>query len=204
MRRRLTIVLVAAAVAPAGCGGGDDATSQPPPRAPAVAAATGPEVTPGNSYSLRLAGGWRDATGSGAPLGSELVLVGPENGGFAANVNVIREDARGAGLDRVQEVFRGYVGGLGGRERRDTQPPPLDGAAARGQQFLRRDRDVDVLQRQVFTIHDGAVYTITFAAARDRRRRPGTGVRSDARHRGAGATGAVTPRINRPGPLIRR
>jgi hypothetical protein len=102
MRHRSTVgslllgtVLIAGSLA--GCGGGSDAAAGPSTSAgaadvPAAAAFADPEKT----YTIMIAKAWNRAA---APArGIEAWAVAPPKGGFAANVNVLTQDAPGLDL----------------------------------------------------------------------------------------------------------
>ena len=170
---RLLIVLSLLAILAAGCGGdesdgGSDGGSKATPEP--AAKSDGP-TSKGTGYTLQTPEGYQDLEDRFKDSAVKVDLAYADGGasGFATNIVVIREGAGGASLDDVMETFKGQAEGqaddAGISEIEDRE---LDGTEAKTYAFTRREKaNGKVRQRQVVTVKDDAIYTITWSAAAD-------------------------------------
>ena len=168
---RTVVVLSLFAILAAGCGdddggggGGSGSKSEP-------AAKSEGSTAKGTGYTLQTPKGYRDLEDrfKDSAIRVDLAYADGEASGFATNIVVIREGAGGAGLDDVMENFKGQAEGqaddAGISEIEDRE---LDGEDAKTYSFQRReDSNGKVRQRQVVTVKDDAIYTITWSVAAD-------------------------------------
>ena len=150
----------------AGCGGDD-----------------GGKVVEGAGYELTVPDGWDDESSAGeeidvAGLSPNVLLVGEREDGFTTNVNIIRNDSPGLGLDAQVKAEREVLesGDLPGS---DSDLPPAEDLSpverttlgdkqARSYEFELEQEDRTLALRQLITIHDDAVYAITLTTLPDR------------------------------------
>ena len=173
--RLLLAILFACAALLSGCGDDDDddggagGGGGTGTTASGAEPASGAEISGNGRFTIALASGWKDGKDE-ADSGSikpEVVLIGPADEDFAANVNVIREPApKGVDLDDAGSTFKQQVTGLGGKNIRDIDAPQLDGEEARGHEFDRTQGSLEIVQRQVYTLHEDNLYTVTFTATK--------------------------------------
>lgn len=169
MRRVVTIGLLVGALLAGGCGGddGDEPQNGVQPRPEGSVEGTG--------YSFVPPDGWRDVSelieGSAVRVDTAYAEPQPE-GGFATNVNVIRETPPSLDADR----FDDYVRQLSDQARllatdaglSAIEETRLDGEPARTWSYESRQRQQQpIRQQQVVAIHEDGLYTVTWSARRD-------------------------------------
>lgn len=191
MPRLLLLALLAALVALPGCGGGDDEAT-PEDRA---GTATQPAPSPGGDrgearglpvegtgYTLRAPAGWDDHSDDAehfqaAGLEPDVVLAGAPREGFAANINVLRQEGLPDGVDveRFADVSHEALRKASDELTRSLQPSDisevreleLDGEEARAFDYSGESRGVGLRFRQVFAVRDGAGYIVTYTDRRE-------------------------------------
>src|SRR6185312_10559860 len=128
----------------------------------------------GTGYSFVPPDKWRDASDAfeGSAIKIDLAYVEPEpEGGFGNNVNVIRETPNGLDADRLDDYgdeFRRQASTQASEAGlSETEKTELDGEPALTWDFDSASADPKVHLKQVVTIHDDALYTITWSARAD-------------------------------------
>lgn len=140
------------------------------PVAPSAAPLTGGKTIKGTGYTVDVPSGWRD--GSAALKGSAIkfdnAYLNPKGEVPKENIIVIRETPPGVekvtlpALDqqfRAQASINAKPGTLSA-----TLPATLDGNEADTYTYAMKTPGINGRQRQLFAIHDGAIYTITWTA----------------------------------------
>ena len=161
MSRLLLSICLVLALTVAGCGGDD--------KSGGGGGGGGKGNLKGTGYTAQIPDGWEDAKDraeTGA-INFDAVIADEPQDDFATNINVIRETPPGdPSLDQVTEAFEGQAGSLADDDGlSDTEDRELGGHPARTYTYIiEREDPPKVRQRQVFTVRDGAVYTITFSA----------------------------------------
>jgi hypothetical protein len=147
----------------------------------------------GAGYTYSVPDGWRDVSDDVddendiAGMRPDSLVAGESEGGFAADVNVIREGGLPSGVSTAQyaEVSlaglqnpagaglpRELVDIVGKLEPHDFSEPrdsELDGEDAVIWEFSGKSRDGgDTRVRQVTAVHDGSAYTLTLTVRPDR------------------------------------
>ena len=139
-------------------------------------------VVEGTGYELTVPEGWEDESEAGkdfevSGFRPDVVLIGDREDGFSTNVNVIRTQGAGVGLDAQVRGERALLeeGRIPGSE---TEPTPargltpvertsLSGEPARAYEFERSHGERTLKLRQLIAIHDGTVYVITLTTLPD-------------------------------------
>jgi photosystem II reaction center protein PsbP len=182
VRTVLAIGLLVGALLGGGCGGGDDEEEPQNGGQPQAEETQAPQeqeqqegAIEGTGYSFVPPEGWNDISKQfeGSAIRVDAVYAEPDpEQGFANNVNVVRETPSGLDPDRLEDyvtAFRQQAGSLAtDAGLSETEEAELDGEPARSWTFeSRRQEDPRVRQRQVVTIHDDGLYTITWTARHD-------------------------------------
>jgi len=124
----------------------------------------------GTGYALELPNSWVDEAEEvkGSAVKADLAYADPTGKLPHKNIVVVRETPKGiteAALGQVDKVFRGQATALATSAGvSPTQDRTLAGAKAKTYTYVLRQAGGVMRQRQVFTIHDGAVYTISWTA----------------------------------------
>lgn len=126
----------------------------------------------GSEYEIALPSGWEDqseqAEESEVPIRFDLVVGKERVQGFATNVNVLREPApEGTGLEEIGPQFERQIEAFGARELSEPRDLMLDGDPAIARDYELSLQGRRLLGRQVFTIHDDRIYTVTFTSRQD-------------------------------------
>lgn len=168
VRTVLAIGVLMAALLAGGCGGDDDEPQNGVQQQPEG------EVE-GTGFSFVPPDGWQDISKQfeGSAIRVDAAYAEPEpQGGFANNVNVIRETPAGLDADRFEayvEEFRRQAGSLATDAGLSaSEEIELDGEPARTWSYEARQRaDTRIRQQQVVAIQGDALYTITWSARSD-------------------------------------
>ncbi len=178
--RRLVAILAVTVPLATGCGSTSlfgqkskttTSTTRPaatttPPQPAAVTSIDG-------SFQTIVPGGFVDATRSvrSGVANVQYLAIGPRANGFATNINVIREPARGrADIARITKLEVTTIRRLDPRADRFSQPSEITvgGAPARAIDYYNQPTGDRMLhQRQVFVAHGQWIYTITYSALPD-------------------------------------
>jgi hypothetical protein len=129
----------------------------------------------GTGYSFVPPDGWRDASQffEGSAIKVDTAYAESEaEGGFATNVNVIRETPQGLEADRFDayvEEFRKQASALATDAGLSAiEELELDGEPARTWDYESRQRpQARLRQQQVVALHGDGLYTITWSARGD-------------------------------------
>lgn len=179
MSTRLAALLAAMLLALAGCGGSDDddggaagtTTAQETTAADGEGGGASGDRVSGEGYSFAVPEGWTDETEqfSGSAVNIDLAVAAESADGFASNINVIRETPPGdPSLDDVVSTFREQLESVIARDISDAMDSELDGDEAKTYTYAIGAEEGPARRgRQVVTLHDGAVYTITFTSLDD-------------------------------------
>jgi hypothetical protein len=156
---------IALVVAGGGCGSNQEpATGGGSATAPAAAG----ERLEGTGYTIAVPDGWSDRTRefSGTAVNVDAAVAAAPEDGFASNVNVLRETPTGEpSLQDVVSTFREQLATVGADEVSDASDAQLDGEPARTYTYELAPEGEDARRgRQVVTVRDGAVYTVTYTA----------------------------------------
>lgn len=167
MSRYLAVLSVSAVLAGqlAGCGDDDGArsSSTPAPKSDAPAAK-------GTGYTVQPPEGFEDVKSrfEGSAIEIDLAYADKDSSGFATNVSVIREQPGGEfDLGDAMDAFTKQAEAQATEEGiSEVEDLELDGVPAKTYAFRsRNEENGPVRQRQVITVKDDAVYTITWSAA---------------------------------------
>ena len=158
-RLLLIMIAVLSAVAIAGCGEEEKSAGG--------GGSGGGSGESGTGYTVEIPEGWTDQTktADGSAVKVDRIWAGKPKGDFATNIVVIRETPAGSpSLDQVMEAFKSQVEPLADDQGLGTvEETELDGEPARTYAYKMDKKEVR--QRQVVSVKDDAVYTITFSAA---------------------------------------
>jgi hypothetical protein len=98
----------------------------------------------------------------------QYLAIGPRSQGFATNINVIRDPANGrADINQIAGREIATIKRLEAQARNFSQMSSLTvgGGPARAVDYTNRPSgDRPLHQRQVFVVHQGWIYTITYSA----------------------------------------
>lgn len=121
------------------------------------------------SFATVLPPGFTDATGSvqGGAINVLFLAVGPRIDNETININVIREAARGR--TDMNQIVQAELTGIKGLVPQANSFSPvaslsIDGAPARSLNYVGRPSGHLLRLRQVFVLHGGWIYTITYTA----------------------------------------
>jgi hypothetical protein len=122
------------------------------------------------AFATDLPPGFTNATAkfSGSAIRIDLAIEGPIANGFAVNINVVRERVGTMSLDALVNASIVGIKQLA-RSAHDfsaIRSLTIDGAPARAIGFLNAYGTAVIHQRQVYAIHDGWGYVITYSALR--------------------------------------
>jgi hypothetical protein len=138
------------------------------------------KVVEGGSFEVTVPSGWDDDSEKGDEVEYEgftpdVLLTGDRDDGFTTNVNVIRTENAGLGLDGQVRAEREVLeaGRLPGS---NAEPRPVEGLTpverisvagnpARAYEFEVEQEGKTLGLRQVIVLHDGGSYAITLTAA---------------------------------------
>lgn len=168
--RRAVLLALAIALPIAGCGSSDDKAKPAAGTTPPKQVAAGQQLVKGTGYSIEVPKSWRDDRRELArsAVRFDLAYVNPKGVIPHQNIVVIRENPPGvkdSQLGQVNTIFRRQAGGLANSAGvSPSQDRLLDGAKAKTYGYIVAQGDGKARQRQVFSIHKGAVYTITWTA----------------------------------------
>ena len=170
MPRLLVLATVVMALL-GGCGGDDGGDD-------------GGDAVDGTGYALETPGGWEDRSDqasefSAAGFEPDVVITDDPEGGFAANINVLRQGSLAAGVDvdRLTEESRNALqdpavleqlgGGLAPTDLSEVSRLELDGEPARAFDYSSEREGRELRFRQVYVVRDGAGYVVTYTALAD-------------------------------------
>lgn len=170
MLRLLVAALLAAGLL-AGCGG-DDADDG------------GNGAVEGTGYTVELPDGWDDRSDqsedfAAAGFEPDVVMSDDPEGGFARNINVLRQTslADGVDVDRLAqdsrralqdpELLEQLGGGLEPTDISDVTELQLDGEPARAFDYSSERDGRELRFRQVYAVEGGTGYVITYTALAD-------------------------------------
>lgn len=153
MARKVWLALAATLLVLAACGGGEGGTT-------------------GTGYAVDLPDGWSDKTSEAenyeSPIEFDRFLAKDRQDGFSTNANVLYERApAGATLDEVEVEFKRQLQQFGAKGVTPAEDREVGGEPGRSREYRVFLSGQALRGRQVFTIHDGLLYTITFSARRD-------------------------------------
>jgi hypothetical protein len=176
----LSAVIMPSALIAAGCGSTTAFGSRSNGASSTAATAGSETVSPDaggatvtsadGSFQTVIPPGFLDGRGSVATdvANVQYLAVGPRSHAFAANINVIRESARGrTDIDPIVEMELATIKRL---EPRASGFSPVSGLTIGGDRarvvdYTNRSSGGRLLrQRQAFVVHDGWIYTITYSA----------------------------------------
>jgi hypothetical protein len=177
MPARRTALLAVSLFVLAGCGsstisGGSKSTSRPS-TASAQTSTMPPSETVQSTdgrFQTVIPAGFVNATNSvqSGVANVQYLAVGPRHHSFATNVNVVREPARGrSDMDQIVGLEIATIKRLAPQAGSFSKVTrlTLGGEPARAVDYLNAPTGNSVLhQRQVFVIHGGWIYTITYSA----------------------------------------
>lgn len=164
-----------------GCGSDDDSTTSTgstaakvstgagPATSTATAAGDGVAIT-GTGYDTSVPAGWRDASelAEGTAFKIDKLYASPEGKTFKANVVIIREDPKALVGKRIEElepqIRKQAAQAVGAPVPDPDQPTKLDGEDAVRWTLRRSQAGNDLIQRQLASLHDDALYTLTLTS----------------------------------------
>jgi DcrB len=133
-----------------------------------VAAASETVKASSGAFETVLPHGFADRTAefSGSAVRLDLVIAAPASDGFAVNVNVVRERVKTTNVTAVAEASLAYIKNTTRAHAfSPLQTLGVDGATARAFDYLTSASNGTRLhQRQVYVIHAGWAYVITYSA----------------------------------------
>ncbi|CAB4923644.1 unannotated protein [freshwater metagenome] len=134
-----------------------------------TAADGGTEIT-GTGYRTVVPTGWKDASAqtAGTAIRIDRTYAGPPKDGFAANVVIIRENPpslKGVKIEDVEKQLREQGAGVLGAPVPDAEEPlSLDGEDAVRWTLRRSQGGRQLVQRQLASIHDDQLFTVTLSS----------------------------------------
>jgi hypothetical protein len=132
-----------------------------------VAASSSLTSTSG-AFTIVVPRGFRNETASytQSPVKLELLVAGSTESGFTVNINVVREHIGTASLGKVTQSSIAYLKRADGAGRFSTiQDLTVAGAPAHAFSYFATFGSPNLLHdRQVYAIHDGWAYTVTYSA----------------------------------------
>lgn len=132
-----------------------------------VAAAPSTVTSISGAFETILPRGFTDETAkfSGSAIKVDLVIAGPKAGGFAVNITVVRERAATTSLDALVKASIFSIKHLTRAHNFSAiRSLTIAGAPARAFGYFNEYGTIVVHQRQVYAIHDGWEYAITYSA----------------------------------------
>jgi hypothetical protein len=136
----------------------------------AVGVAAGPRTVNGSSgaFETVLPNGWANDTASYSEGAAklDLLIAAPSSGGFAVNINVVRHRTTTTNVAAVAESQLAYLKHhIQAHAFSTLQTLSIDGATARSFDYLTStSAGTSLHQLQVYVIHDGSAYAITYSA----------------------------------------
>jgi hypothetical protein len=102
---------------------------------------------------------------SGSAIRVDLLVLRPAANGFAVNINVVRERIKSVNVSALTQASIAFERDTT-RDHAFSTPQSLsvDGDAARAYDYLNPLDGKTVRQRQVYVIHDGWAYVMTYSA----------------------------------------
>ena len=106
-------------------------------------------------------------TVQGGTVNIQYLAIGPRRGGFATNINVVREQSQGeSDIDKITSL---EIAGIKRSEAKAhqfsrVQSLTIDGEPARSVDYLSQPGDRPLHQLQVFVARGPWIYTITYSA----------------------------------------
>ncbi|MDO9409787.1 hypothetical protein [Patulibacter sp.] len=140
----------------------------------ASGATSGTEIT-GTGYRTTVPQGWQDASartaGTAIRIDKTYAEPGTSASEFAANVVIIRENPaslKGVKIEQLEKQLREQAATSLSAPVPDAEDPlKLDGDDAVRWTLRRTQGDQELVQRQIASIHDDALYTVTVSTAAD-------------------------------------
>jgi hypothetical protein len=133
-----------------------------------VAAAAGTVKASSGAFETVLPHGFADRTAafSGSAVRLDLVIAAPASDGFAVNVNVVRERIKTTDVTALAQASLAYIRNTTRAHAFSAlQTLSVDGATARAFDYLTSaSTGTSLHQRQVYVIHSGWAYVITYSA----------------------------------------
>jgi len=131
-----------------------------------VAASSSLTSTSG-AFTIVVPRGFRNETANThSAVNLELLVAGSTTSGFTVNINVVREHIGTASLGKITQGTIGYLKSADGAGRFSTiQDLTVAGAPAHAVSFFATFGSPNLQQdRQVYLVHDGWAYTVTYSA----------------------------------------
>lgn len=124
----------------------------------------------GEGYTIAMPDGWRDITASyedsAFKIDNALKAPGDSPAGAGTNINVIREAPEGLpDLQTLEPQLAQQLRSVAKVEPQALEPTEIDGEPTIGQTATGTSAQGKLTFVQLFTIHDGALYSITLTSA---------------------------------------